>query len=369
MSMQDSDPSGRSAVLAASSEAGAEVRPLSGASKEGPRLQRWENVDSLRGLAALGVCWYHITHGGKLIPFAWLRTASAQGWLGVEVFFVISGFVIPWAMMRERYGWNGYYRFLAKRVVRLHPPYVLAMVFVILLNRASALAAGFKGDVVPVFAWSTVQAFGRDFLYLSGWLRYPWVIVVSWSLAIEIQFYLLAGLALPFLPPRDSWRTALGMLSLCAVAFFWPDPRGVGHYLPLFLLGWSVALIGVSRTNGGRLLPFATAAVGCWFILAATQGLLIAGVGGLAGLAIILGHQARTVRPLLWLGTISYSLYLVHVPIGGRVVNLGLRFSGVSPLALALLATVVSLLSAWCFYRWVERPALGWSRRLFARVR
>src|ERR1700704_4918895 len=78
-------------------------------------------LDGLRGLAAFSVCWYHLTGFSFFDP--WLRASGIHGSLGVEVFFVISGFIIPFALYRGKYRVRNFGRFLAKRVTRLDPPY------------------------------------------------------------------------------------------------------------------------------------------------------------------------------------------------------------------------------------------------------
>jgi peptidoglycan/LPS O-acetylase OafA/YrhL len=83
-------------------------------------------------------------------------------------------------------------------------------------------------------------------------------------------------------------------------------------------------------------------------------------VTGLAAAAIIAFVSLESLpQPFAFLGMISYSLYLVHVPIGARVVNLGLRFGGSEPykLALSLTALAITILFAWLFYLAIERPA------------
>src|SRR5262245_6522000 len=81
-------------------------------------------LDPLRGIAAGGVAWYHLTNLLDL-PEGWIKGSGAHGFLGVEIFFVISGFVIPYSMIRGGYrvrsDWG---RFIAKRILRLDPPYL-----------------------------------------------------------------------------------------------------------------------------------------------------------------------------------------------------------------------------------------------------
>ena len=89
-------------------------------------------VNALRGLAALWVCWYHAVGLIQPAPSA-LTTLGSYGFMGVQVFFVVSGFVIPYALHRAHYQLPQYPRFLAKRLLRLHPPY-LAVVATIALS-------------------------------------------------------------------------------------------------------------------------------------------------------------------------------------------------------------------------------------------
>src|SRR5947209_2252350 len=99
------------------------MRPPSGAA------DRVEVVDGLRGLASLAVCWYHLVYanhafaGGGLVA-AVLRDSARNAWVGVEVFFVISGFVIPLALYRSGYTPRRFGTFMLKRIIRLDPPYL-----------------------------------------------------------------------------------------------------------------------------------------------------------------------------------------------------------------------------------------------------
>src|ERR1700751_2787177 len=86
---------------------------------------RLETVDQLGGLAALAVGWYHFTNVRSFLPEGWLKQSGSFGWLGVEVFFVISGFILPWALYGADYRLSHFPRFLAKQILRLAPPYLV----------------------------------------------------------------------------------------------------------------------------------------------------------------------------------------------------------------------------------------------------
>jgi len=98
------------------------------------RTSRVEIIDSLRGLAAFAVAWVHFTNGGNLIQAGWLKTSGAYGWLGVEVFFVISGFIIPFSLYHSGYRFPSHVgRFIFKRILRLDPPYLVTIALTIVL--------------------------------------------------------------------------------------------------------------------------------------------------------------------------------------------------------------------------------------------
>ena len=82
--------------------------------------QRIGVINALRGFAATWVAWGHFAG----VQGHWLRVSGTYGYLGVHIFFVISGFVIPWSLYRAAYVLRDYPRFLLKRNVRLYPPYV-----------------------------------------------------------------------------------------------------------------------------------------------------------------------------------------------------------------------------------------------------
>ena len=177
---------------------------------------RNETVDALRGLAALSVCFFHFTNGEHFRATSYLAPAGAYGWLGVEVFFVISGFIVPHAMLRAGYTLSAWPTFMVKRLIRLEPPYLVSIAIVMLLGIASAMAPGFQGSPID---WTPAQIAGH-LGYLNTLLDLPWLNPVYWSLAIEFQFYVLIGLAMPALvaaPPAARLAAIASMIVLPTV--------------------------------------------------------------------------------------------------------------------------------------------------------
>ena len=82
------------------------------------KFQRLPVLDMLRGSASFAVCWYHMTNGNDSLPPSLLKSSGGYSWVGVEIFFVISGFVIPYSLSRSGYQITDCGRFLIKRIVR-----------------------------------------------------------------------------------------------------------------------------------------------------------------------------------------------------------------------------------------------------------
>ena len=320
--------------------------------------RRIGTIDGLRGIAAFAVAWFHFTHGSGLLHSGWLYYSGLYGWVGVEMFFVISGFIIPYSLYRADYRSRDFGLFLVKRIARLDPPYFADILFCIVLAYLVTFVPGFRGQW-PHYAWGQLAA---HVAYVNSIVHKPWVNVVFWSLGIEFQYYLLIGSLFPLLVARRK-LVRLGFLALLLVlAAVIHDQALVFRYFPLFVAGiltfqCKAGLISTRTLLAGLFITGAAS----WFI----NGGLIACVG-VATALIIQFVQLRSSR-LTDFGLISYSLYLLHVPIGGKIMNLGGRFAHGTPAMLMLCATAAagSIGAALLFYRYIELP----SQRLSSSVR
>ncbi len=324
------------------------------------RPARMLTLEYLRGLASLSVAWFHMTNGFK---DSWVAWAGSGGWLGVEAFFVISGFVIPYSLWSsyESYSLRDLPHFLGRRVLRIEPPYLISILMVLALGWASSLAPGFQGQP-PAFEPGQVAA---HLLYLVPFTQFSWLQPVYWTLAFEFAFYITIAFLFPSLsgPGRFLMFLAVAAGLAILVAF------GLASTLILlFVMG-----VGVYRclTGQDRHLMTLTILVACGLIMALEKAPAQAAVGFITSVLILYhSYLFKYIKifttPLAWLGTISYSLYLVHVPIGGRVVNIGKRFvhDDLGYLAVAFIALLCSLVAAYVFYRLVEVPAMRLAQKL-----
>jgi peptidoglycan/LPS O-acetylase OafA/YrhL len=326
----------------------------------GPRhAGRVESADLLRGVAALSVAWFHFTNGGPLLEDGWLKGSGSHGWLGVHAFFVISGFVIPLSMQRAGYALRRHAgTFVLKRFIRLEPPYLLAVALCVVLGMLSAAAPAYAGRPFALDQAQLLLHVG----YLNDLFGVPWLNPVFWSLAIEFQFYLSMALLYPLLAHR---RRAVALAALAAAslsALVLRDGALVFLYAPLFAFGVLAFWLRSGQLGARAFLALALANA---VVAVPALGPAAAMVGGAAAL-ILAFAEWRVPRAFAFLGAISYSLYLLHVPIGGRVVNLGARVAEGDLARAAVLAAALaaSLLAAWLFFRVVEHPARQWSSRL-----
>jgi peptidoglycan/LPS O-acetylase OafA/YrhL len=320
--------------------------------------RRLGTIDALRGLAAFSVAWFHFTNGGPLLSNGALKSSGHYGWIGVEIFFVISGFIIPYSLFRANYQSSDFGLFLIKRIARLDPPYIASILFIIALSYIVPFAPGFRGEWPHYSATQLLCHLG----YVNSIVGKPWLNVVFWSLGIEFQYYLLIGAVFPLLVDRrTSVRFAFLALLILATIFI---RRGtlVSTWFPLFIAG-ILTFQRKAELISTRTLLFSLMINGTvsWFI----NGRLVSVVT--IATALIIQFVELGSSRLTNLGLISYSLYLLHVPIGGKIVNLGSRWAHTWPSQLLVLAAAASgtIGASWLFYRFIELP----SQRLSSSVR
>src|ERR1700704_2847705 len=116
-------------------------RAISGSALSSSNQQIF-TIEALRGMAALLVTWFHMTNTYSL---DWVRYSGFYGWLGVDMFFVISGFIIPYSLHRSQYKLAYFPHFLLRRLVRLEPPYLVSIALVLILWELAARSPGFGG--------------------------------------------------------------------------------------------------------------------------------------------------------------------------------------------------------------------------------
>ena len=315
---------------------------------------RLGNLDVFRAIAALAVCFYHFNResltGGTLYA-----ACSHYGNYGVDIFFVVSGYVIPLSLLKSGFTLSRLSIFLKARFFRLYPAYILAAALTIGLWYASTRIPGFRGAMPP--ALTVLQIFANITL-TCDLLHQSWFGVVFWTLAIEAQYYVLVALSFGMLFAPQGRQQLLRYATLFAwllmPLIFRQGPTIFG-WTAIFAMGF-LAILWQGRflRNWECCVGLVIAGVVQWEVRSPVSAVL-----GLSTALGILFLPNFAWRPLVWVGTISYSLYLLHVPIGGRVMNFLERFSeyGSVQLLSVPLALAITLFFAWIFFLLVEKPS------------
>lgn len=336
-----------------------------------------------RGLAALSVTLHHALETSNGVPGSfspdWLTTGGAGG---VDIFFVISGFIMAHTTFRPGLPTPTAAAFLQRRATRIYPLYWLAC-----LAMLSLMALG--------FFQSRVLSSGDVFLALALLPGGQPIIGVAWTLVYEIYFYLILAVCLAL--RRSSvvlWATSSIMVAILVLAQGLPESgmqRFLSDPIPLeFLLG--IGLATVYPHVGGWLKGVAPASLLVFFGLAllytaplmvphetthGLEGWARVAAWGVAGLAIVAGllvMPERTgwlARLLNALGNASYALYLTHIFVLMGY-GLALRKAAVAELPQYLLVIPVVLLACLvggAAHVWAERPLLRLARLTIDRAR
>jgi peptidoglycan/LPS O-acetylase OafA/YrhL len=316
--------------------------------------KRLQTVDAIRGVASLAVCWFHLTNGHVgFLQEGFLKASGSAGWAGVESFFVISGFIIPYALFRSGYRPRDYGRFILRRLIRLEPPYLIAILLVLFLGWLSSMAPAYRGAPFAVDPLQLAFHLG----YLNAFVGREWLNPVFWTLAIEFQYYLVIGLGFVLLVRRDG---SIILLTAIALATFLPFPATfLTAYGSIFAMGISTATVKMNKQK--YFVQHVVVLVMTTVITLLKLGWLVALVAVATALAIWLISYTNVL--LTFLGEISYSLYLLHVPVGGRIINFASHYqltAGERVIAV-FAALAISLVAAYVFWRLVERPAQRWA--------
>ncbi len=339
-----------------------------GSLKSTDRAVRLIEVDALRGLAAISVVLFHFTSkfqdlypGGGMPAYSFLH-----GHYGVNLFFVISGFVIFMTLDKTLHPMD----FVVSRFSRLFPAYWAA----IFLTFAVCHILGLPGKLVGL--GSAVA----NMIMIHGLFRVPHVDGVYWTLEVELLFY-FAMFALYRLGALNKVHLLLFGLLLGRLVYFLAEQWYavslpwllyrilILQYIPWFALGIAVYQVSNRQRCGSWRWPLATSilAVGVLFVCESNQAAFLAVVFASSVYFAANGYvPILKFSPLVWLGTISYPLYLLHENIGWAVQLKMLSF-GASMDITVVGALLVSLVLSTVVAKLVEKPAMRWIRDSYRR--
>jgi peptidoglycan/LPS O-acetylase OafA/YrhL len=324
-------------------------------------------LSGMRAWAAVIVVIFHF--GGPAVR-------PLQGWVGVQVFFALSGFLITTLALREvaRRGRLDFRAFYLRRFFRIVPVYLVVLVIVafqVLINGSGV--ADFV-DALPYYL-----TFFNDVAPHAAYVH-------TWTLGIEQKFYVLWPLLGFWVVTRNRHRLLLAAAAV-ALLFPWWDIRWLhASSFMVLVLGSLLALVLHDRRSYALmrwlLTPVGAVVVGVGFLifhwgftevlgrLGEARSIPLYGIAVCVVLPTVIGPgpvRWLLSRPLMiFLGERSYSIYLVQFIAGYAVVGMFPGLSEQSPLR-ALVTVVVSVMFADLLYRWVERPMIAGGKLLVRR--
>ena len=328
-----------------------------------------KSLDLLRGFAAIGVVLYH--YSGLLLPTLnpnYLTNILSYGEFGVQVFFVISGFIIPLSMYKANYTISKFGTNILRRYLRLAPPAYLAMLFSIGIYFAAIilLKRPINGIVWPGIGFTAILS---NLTFTSPLFSSSWYNPVFWTLAIEFQFYLLIGILLPLI--KNNKLILFLVICICLLLIGNNRPEFLdwfgwffGHYC-FFFLGILLFLFKEKIVKNWQFLILIIATVTVCYYQNSTPKFLF----GVCAFLIILSNVNLNFKPTTFLGNISYSLYIIHWPFGILIESVVKRIipmheSEVGKIILLVFYTICSIAFAYVFNRLIEKKFLKLSKKL-----
>jgi peptidoglycan/LPS O-acetylase OafA/YrhL len=379
-----------------------EIGPQAGT--RGEILPRTVTLDGVRGIAILMVLYHNLnildTPASALARA--IDTLLDRGWIGVQLFFVLSGYLITSILLQTKDAENYFRGFYGRRVLRIFPLYYLTLIFFLLIlpMLSSGFAARVQDSSDGVWLW----------VFLSNWFepsgRGLDIFPHFWSLAVEEQFYLLWPLLVYAMPPKAVFRTCLALIAAALairvgmLAAGFPsesvylysvcrmDALAVGGAIAVMAATRNPETVAAVKVNSGLIALLIVGAVitrGYPRLTPMGQTLgysiLAIGCGMFVYSALIAERRPSLTRTILRsrlltvFGKYSYGIYVLHAPIH-LLVGLPLLYrvlqQPVSSLAAAMLYFVVmsaALLGiATVVFKLIEQPFLR-MKSVFAPVR
>lgn len=348
---------------------------------EGSQAGRSLTLDSVRGIAILLAMGWHLQTQTGIAALDLIQWPQVQfGWIGVDLFFVLSGFLVGRLILLELNdaGTFDYRRFLIRRIFRLWP--------VLYLYIFAQLVVGNKP--ASEFFWQVL-------FHVQNYFHTP--LKVLWSLAVEEHFYLAVGLILPWLARRgtDKQTYAAGLLGVILLSpvvriagveagysnldlqtftHFRVDGLAAGVLLALVSLEWPEKFAKIARPHGLYLvLTVVCYVLAGWWHETALGNTLGYSLGVLGSVALVLAFvnwnppsmSIWIFRVLAWLGIYSYSIYIWHFPFANYG-EIALRKIGVDTLWQLLFAKyVLAIFCSVAISKLVEMPMIRLRNRLF----
>lgn len=286
---------------------------------------------------------------GPLIANESIRKYSEFGAQGVELFYIISGFVIYYSLSNASFGFRQYPKYLLKRISRIFPPFW----GVILLTCTVPFMWGWS------FPYKLNELLQNATLTVDLFKQYQWMNLIFVTLKVEFLFYLVIGL-LAVLMKKNTWIYAVIAFGSLIGTYYHHFTFDLVHNIPFFLIGIACCQIYKSKD---LILNYCLIA-SCMFFLYWIFPLEDVFIS-LIGIVFLLWIPIKN-RWMEYVGQFSYSIYLTHGFSGGMFLFYCKTETGMgwNPWLYFTAAVCISIVFAFCYYWLIERHAITLSRKI-----
>jgi peptidoglycan/LPS O-acetylase OafA/YrhL len=358
--------------------------------------KRIPELDGLRGIAILLVLSFHYINnqlGGSTNKWGMAITKiTSFGWVGVDLFFVLSGFLICSVLLRTRNSSNYFSTFFIRRILRIIPNYYLLIVIFLVILSIPAFANNYfltGNNVLP--AWSYFLMLHNFYMAHLKNMGNP-AMSVTWSIGIEEQFYIIFPFILYYV--KENLLPVVLIVAIITASFL---RMGYQSWIPPYVLlpcrmdaisfGALVAWLNYYKDLKDLVSKYFYIFIGllladamiCTYLfikygdLGVIKNLLFAMVFSIMVVFALTKNRGwygifLRNKALVWVGTISYSLYLFHYLILGLFHHFigntaGVSINNMKDLLVSILAFITSLVFSWLVFKLLETPMVSWGKR------
>ncbi|APH71490.1 acyltransferase family protein [Aquibium oceanicum] len=350
--------------------------------------KRSQPIDVLRGIAIVSVIIWHAFAPHMMQWYPWSAKLFKLTWAGVDLFFVISGFLIGSILLRYRTSSSYFLAFYGRRFFRIFPLYAVTLIIAYL----------YGGTKEPFWALAT---FTQNVLWaIEGRFGDAWT-GVTWSLAVEEQFYLVVPLLILLISPKQLpwvliplviaapllrlaiWATGGGPFTSVYYAVYLMLPTRMDGLFLGVLLAWLLLeprrsdwlmshRVGVKSVSAILLLGCAAMSIAEWS--SASRGMILGGYTWIALTAASVVLLAATTKrqvsvlltPLAAAGIGCFSLYLLHIPLGVILLySIDWAAFPLHPLPFFVARAISLVIAAYICWHLIEKPNIAIGHRLF----
>ena len=309
-------------------------------------------LDTLRGIAALLVVIVHVSIN---LDESWITRIASYGQHGVVMFFVISGFIIPYSLHKSEYKIQDISNFLLRRIARLNPPYYVILFLTILFYMfVKILSPNAAAEHLNI----TASRIFFHLTYIVPFTNTDWYNNVFWTLSIEFQYYILIALLYPFLN-KNKYLVFLGII-ICGLSNHFPyatETINILGWSTPFLIGIIIFLYKTKKINLQEMIFLSVVMFGICQSQISEPRMLFA---LFTYFVIMFSNFSSPITNFL--GKISYSLYLTHSLFFMITFSLSKKLISFDTLfvkeVFAILLLLGSIPIAYWFYVVVEKPSI-----------